>query len=62
MLAGAASASVVMQPVALTLGQLCPLAGQPERAAGYFATAERVAQRWNSSHWAARARAAAAAL
>ncbi|MBV9602906.1 MAG: AAA family ATPase [Chloroflexi bacterium] len=61
MLAGAASASLVMQPVDLTLAELYLLVGKPEQAAVHFRLAEQVAQRWNSAHWAARASTARAA-
>ena len=51
--------ALAMQPVAQTLGELSAFLGRPEAAARHFATAEQVARRWNSPHWAARARAAA---
>ena len=57
--AGAASTALAMQPVAQTLGELSAFLGRPEAAARHFATAELLARRWNSPHWAARARAAA---
>jgi hypothetical protein len=57
--AGAASTALAMQPVAQTLGELSVFLGRTEAAARHFAAAERVAERWNSPHWAARARAAA---
>jgi DNA-binding SARP family transcriptional activator len=57
--AGAASTALAMQPVAQTLGELSAFLGRPEAAARHFAAAEEVARRWNSPHWAARARAAA---
>jgi len=59
LLAGAASAALAMQPVAQTLGELSAFLGRPQEAARYFATAQQVARRWNSPHWAARARTAA---
>jgi DNA-binding SARP family transcriptional activator len=59
LLAGAASAALAMQPVAQTLGELSAFLGHPQEAARHFATAQQVARRWNSPHWAARARAAA---
>jgi hypothetical protein len=62
LLAGAASTSLAMQPVAQTLGELCALLGRPDQAAGYFAQAEELARRWNSPHWTARARKARAGL
>ena len=58
LLAGAASAALAMQPVALTLGELMAFLGRREEAAGYFAIAEQVAVRWNSPQWTARALAA----
>jgi ATP/maltotriose-dependent transcriptional regulator MalT len=57
--AGAASAALAMQPVAQTLGELSAFLGHPAAAGRHFATAEEVARRWNSPHWAVRARAAA---
>ncbi|HMH36719.1 MAG TPA: AAA family ATPase, partial [Streptosporangiaceae bacterium] len=59
LLAGAASAALAMQPVAQTLGELSAFLGHPREAARHFATAQQVARRWNSPHWAARAQAAA---
>ena len=59
LLAGAASAALAMQPVAQTLGELSAFLGHPQEAARHFATAQQVARRWNSPHWAARAQAAA---
>jgi hypothetical protein len=59
LLAGAASAALAMQPVAQTLGELSAFLGRPQDAARHFAAARQVARRWNSPHWAARARAAA---
>ena len=61
MLAGAASISLVMQPVAQTLGELSVFLGRPEEAARHFAAAEEVARRWNAPHWIAAARTAAGA-
>jgi len=61
-LAGAASTSLAMRPVAHTLGELCLLLGRREDAAGHFAHAKQVALRWGSPHWAAQARAALASL
>ena len=58
LLAGAASAALAMQPVAQTLGELSAFLGRPQEAARHFAAAQQVARRWNSPHWAARARAA----
>ena len=62
LLAGAASASLAMQPVAQNLGELSVLARRPGQAAGYFTRAETLARRWNSPHWAGRARTARAGL
>jgi hypothetical protein len=62
MIAGAASASLAMQPVALTLGELSAFLGCPREAAGYFRTALRVARAWNAPRWAARAEAALAGV
>ncbi len=62
LLAGAASTSLAMQPVAQTLGELSVLLGRPDQAAGYFTQAETLARRWNSPHWTERARAARAGL
>ena len=59
LLAGAASAALAMQPVAQTLGELSAFLGRPQEAARYFAAAQQIARRWNSPHWAARARTAA---
>ena len=59
LLAGTASAALAMQPVGQTLGELSAFLGRPQEAARHFVTAHRVARRWNSPHWAARARAAA---
>jgi ATP/maltotriose-dependent transcriptional regulator MalT len=59
LLAGAASAALAMQPVAQTLGELSAFLGRPQEAPGISPPAQQVARRWNSPHWAARARAAA---
>jgi hypothetical protein len=61
-LAGAASTSLAMRPVAHTLGELCLLLGRRGYAAEHFAHAEQIALRWGSPHWAGQARAALAAL
>ncbi len=53
---------LAMQPAAQSLGELCALPGRPDQAAGYFAQAEKLARRWNSPHWTARARKARAGL
>jgi hypothetical protein len=62
LVAGAASASLALQPVAQTLGELSAFLDRADEAAGYFAVAHRVAERWNSPPWIARAAAARAAL
>ena len=61
-LPGAISTALAMQPVALTLGELCRLIGREDEARSHFAVAEEVARRWGSPHWAAAARTARAAL
>ncbi|MDP9819080.1 ATP-binding protein [Spirilliplanes yamanashiensis] len=57
-LPGALSTTLALQPVALTLGQLCRLLGRDDEARAHFAHAEAVARRWGSPHWAREARAA----
>ncbi|WP_238010379.1 BTAD domain-containing putative transcriptional regulator [Dactylosporangium sp. AC04546] len=57
-LAGYSSASVVLRPVALTLADLYRLLGRDDEAAEHLTLAVEVAQRWDSPHWAAEARAA----
>ena len=61
-LAGAATTSVAMRPVAHSLGSLSLLLGRERDAADYFAHAVTVAERASSPHWADHARAALAAL
>jgi hypothetical protein len=61
-LAGAATASVAMRPVAHSLGELSLLLGRHRAAADHFAHAVTVAERTSSPHWAAAARAALTAL
>ena len=56
-LPGALSTTLAMQPVALTLGELCRLAGREDEARSHFAHASTIAERWGSPHWVARARA-----
>jgi len=56
-LPGSLSTTLALQPVALTLGELCRLAGRDDEARSHFAHAEKVAERWGSRHWAERARA-----
>jgi hypothetical protein len=50
---------LAMQPVAQTPGELSAFLGRPQEAVRHFTVAQQVARRWNSPHWAARARAAA---
>jgi hypothetical protein len=59
--AGAASTSLAMRPVAQTLGELADLLGRRGAAAEHFAEAVSVAQAWQAPHWEAGARAALAA-
>jgi len=61
-LAGACSTSLVMRPVAQTLGELFALLGRAEEAAEHFRLAADVAGRWNAPHWLADARAAVSGL
>ncbi|MGR6918980.1 BTAD domain-containing putative transcriptional regulator [[Actinomadura] parvosata] len=58
--AGAESLSLALRPVAHTLGELALHLGHPD-AAGHFAHAAAIAERWNAPHWAAEARACQAA-
>jgi DNA-binding SARP family transcriptional activator len=60
-LPGALSLSLALRPVAHTLGDLALFLGQAQVAAGHFARAVEVAERWQAPHWAADARAAVAA-
>jgi hypothetical protein len=53
---GSLSATLALQPVALTLGELCRLAGREDEARAHFAHAATIAERWGSPHWVARAR------
>jgi hypothetical protein len=59
-LAGAASTSLAMRPVAQTLAELAGLLGRPAAAAEHLAEAVAVARSWDAPHWEAEARAAAA--
>jgi tetratricopeptide (TPR) repeat protein len=61
-LAGAASTSLAMRPVAHTLGELAGLLGRRAAAAELFAEAVTVATAWSARHWEAQARAALAAV
>ncbi|MFC6594895.1 BTAD domain-containing putative transcriptional regulator [Kitasatospora paranensis] len=62
MVAGTASTSIALRPVALALGELARYLGRGAEAAGYFAQAAEVARRWESPQWEAEALAALAAL
>jgi tetratricopeptide (TPR) repeat protein len=55
-LPGALSATLAMQPIALTLGRLHRLIGEEDAARECFRHAEKVALRWGSGHWAEAAR------
>jgi hypothetical protein len=57
-LAGFASISITLRPVALTLGELYRLVGDEPEADRYLRHAITVAERWQSQHWLAEARAA----
>ncbi|MEV7177476.1 AAA family ATPase [Kitasatospora sp. NPDC093679] len=59
---GASTLSIVLRPVAQTLGELARFLGRPEEARRHFLEAVRVAAAWDSSHWADAARAALAGL
>lgn len=61
-LAGAASTSLAMRPVAHTLGELAGLLGRRAVAAELFAEAVTVARAWAAPHWEAQARTALAAV
>jgi hypothetical protein len=61
-LAGVATCSVAMRPVAHSLGDLSLLLGRERDAADFLAHAVTVAERCSSEHWAAAARAALARL
>jgi hypothetical protein len=60
-LAGAASTSLVLRPVAHTMGELAGLLGRRAEAAELFAEAAAVARAWEAPHWEAEAGAALAA-
>ncbi|MFC8448022.1 BTAD domain-containing putative transcriptional regulator [Kitasatospora sp. NPDC057223] len=62
LVAGSASTSVALWPVARSLGDLARLLGRDAEAAGYYREAAAVARRWESAHWAADAERALAAL
>lgn len=58
-IAGAASTSIALRPVALTLGDLAAYLGDPS-AADHYDYAATLARGWNAPHWEAEARAQAA--
>ncbi|MFJ7076885.1 BTAD domain-containing putative transcriptional regulator [Streptomyces sp. NPDC098781] len=60
--AGAASLSIALRPVAQSLGELAVLLGHWQEAREHFIRAERVANQWNSRHWADAARASLTGL
>ncbi|RSS44117.1 transcriptional regulator [Streptomyces sp. WAC07061] len=59
---GASSLSLVFRPVAQTLGELAAFLGRPDRARAHYLEAVRVAEAWDSPHWAEAARAGLATL
>ncbi|MEV8511898.1 BTAD domain-containing putative transcriptional regulator [Dactylosporangium sp. NPDC051484] len=61
-LAAVSSTSIVMRPVALTLGELYALLGRAGEAAEHYRLAVEVATRWGAPHWLAEARAALAGV
>ncbi|MFD0566502.1 hypothetical protein ACFQ2M_34495 [Kitasatospora saccharophila] len=62
LVAGAASTSIAIRPVALTLGELARHLGRTAEAVGHFRQAAEVARRWEAPDWTAEATAALAAL
>ncbi|MEV8094696.1 BTAD domain-containing putative transcriptional regulator [Kitasatospora sp. NPDC085879] len=58
LVAGAASTSVALRPIALVLGELARMLGRTEEAAEHFGYAADVARRWESPQWEAEALAA----
>ncbi|RAJ32039.1 transcriptional regulator [Kitasatospora sp. SolWspMP-SS2h] len=58
LVAGAASTSIAVRPVALTLGELARHLGRTAEAAAHFRRAAEVARRWEAPGWEAEARAA----
>ncbi|GHH63116.1 hypothetical protein GCM10018781_12040 [Kitasatospora indigofera] len=62
LVAGSASTSIALRPVAQSLGELTLLLGRPEEAAGHFRQAAAVARRWESAAWTAEAERALADL
>ncbi|MER5866448.1 AAA family ATPase [Kitasatospora sp. NPDC002040] len=61
MIAGVASTSIALRPVALTLGDLARYLGHPS-AAGHYEFAAALARGWNAPHWEAEALAALALI
>ncbi|MFJ3633396.1 BTAD domain-containing putative transcriptional regulator [Streptomyces sp. NPDC090112] len=59
---GASSLSLVLRPVAQTLGDLAGFLDRPQEARHHYLEAARVAAAWDSPHWAEAARTALAAL
>ncbi|MFJ1702785.1 BTAD domain-containing putative transcriptional regulator [Kitasatospora sp. NPDC088346] len=51
LVAGAASTSIALRPVALVRGELARYLGLAAQAAGHFRTAAEVARRWESPRW-----------
>ena len=62
LVAGTASTSIALWPVAHSLGDLARLLGQDAEAAEHFRHAAVIARRWESPHWTADAERALAAL
>nr|WP_307352857.1 AAA family ATPase [Kitasatospora herbaricolor] len=62
LVAGSASTSMALRPVAQSLGELALMLGRPEEAAGHFRQAAAVARRWESAAWTAEAERALADL
>ncbi|QKW24555.1 AAA family ATPase [Kitasatospora sp. NA04385] len=62
LVAGAASTSIAIRPIALTLGELARHLGRTAEAVAHFRQAVEVARRWEAPGWVAEARAALAAL
>ncbi|MEV6206629.1 BTAD domain-containing putative transcriptional regulator [Kitasatospora sp. NPDC051914] len=58
LVAGAASTSVALRPIAMVLGELARMLGRTEEAAEHFAHAAEIARRWESAPWEAEALAA----
>ncbi|MFE2143853.1 hypothetical protein ACFXA3_19310 [Streptomyces sp. NPDC059456] len=59
---GASSLSLVLRPVAQTLGEPARFLDRPEQARNHHLEAARVAAAWDSPHWADAARSGLAAL